>query len=310
MEDKYMYNYESKRRVLDVAPRFNNELTANTGLAAMFAKLQIQTDDAGQSLILLDTSTKAHTKAGIAIKEKAALSFSIGASIATGYGNGNQIDDLKDLSEFTYSALIECSTVNQNTHSQKILDVIGGYATELANNGLDAAFTTLLHDDLHQLETLSKVPKNMIEAHKNTKIMFVKNLADSDKFEEEELDKTMQLYRIRNMAFYLAYTAARKARHHHTKRKFIAPDAETTTGILELMLLFKDTMEPAAGASFVVALLNISTTADEDGETYNDGLKPGTYHGQISMDGYKTIEFDFTIEAGKTCDLQFLLEKV
>ena len=92
------------------------------------------------------------------------------------------------------------------------------------------------------------------------------------------------------------------------KRKAVVPDPETTTGILELLLLFKDSMEPAAGVSFVVSSLNISEISDAEGETYNDELVPGTYHGKLSLEGYKDIEFDFTIEAGKTCTLQFLME--
>ena len=120
----------------------------------------------------------------------------------------------------------------------------------------------------------------------------------------------MGMYRLTNMTLYLAYLAARRARHHHMKRKSKPVDPETTTGILELLILFKDSMEPAVGTSFVAPTLNISETADAEGETYNDALAPGSYHGKLSLEGYKDIEFDFTIEAGKTCALQFLLEAV
>jgi hypothetical protein len=310
MEDKYAYEVVSVGRTLNLTSKFPAEFTANVGLKAMFDKLQIQSDLAVKSMIKLDTSTKAHTESGKAIKEKAATDFSIVASIASGFGAGNNKDDLKNLARFTFSKLRNASVVNQITDSKKIKEIIGPYLTELADNGLDAALVTLIGDDLTQLETLTQVPQDMIDAHKAEKIIFVDILAGIRKFEDEQLDKTMQQYKIKNMSFYLNYIAARKVKHHHMKRKLVLPDEETTTGILEIMLLFKDTMSAAAGANVVIPLLNISETTDEDGETYNDEIAPSTYHGQISMEGYKDIEFDFTIEAGKTCDLQFLLEKI
>jgi hypothetical protein len=310
MEDKYGYKVVSIGRILGLGTTFSSELTANVGLKGMFDKLQIFKDSADTSVLKLDTSTKAHTESGKAIREKAATDFGIVASIASAYGAGNSNDELKGLGRFTFSKLRYASVINQITDSKKIKQVITPHLLALADNGLDAALVTTINDDLSQLETLTQVPQNMIDAHKAEKIIFVNNLDTCQKFQEEQMDKTMQQYKIKNMAFYLAYLAARKVRHHHLKRKLILPDDETTTGTLETMLLFRDTMEPAAGASLVIALLNISETADAEGETYNDEIAPGTYHGKISMEGYNDIEFDFTIEAGKTCDLQFLLEKV
>jgi hypothetical protein len=308
MEDKYGYQVLSVGRTLGLTSKFPAEFAANVGLKALFDKLEDKNDLAIKSMLKLDTSTKAHTASGIAIKEKAATDFSIVASIASGYGAGNNNDDLKGLDRFTFTRLRNGSVVNQIADCAKIKEVINPFLTDLANNGLDAALVTLINDDLTQLETLTQVPQDMIDAHKAEKIIFVDIMDGIRKFEDEEVDKIMKQYKLKNMSFYLNYIAARKVRHHHMKRKLKLPDAETTTGTLETMLLFKDSMEPAKGASLVVAALNISITADEDGETYNDELAPGTYHGKISMEGYKDIEFDFTIEAGKTCDLQFLLE--
>jgi hypothetical protein len=310
MEDKYGYKVVSVGRILGLRSTYSSEFTANLGLDAMYDKLQIFKDAADTSLLKLDTSTKAHTESGKAIREKAATDFSIVASIASAYGAGNNNDELKGLDRFTFSKLRYASVSNQITDSKKIKLVITPHLAALANNGLDAALLATIGDDLTQLETLTQVPQNMIDAHKAEKIIFVDNLDDAQKFLEEQIDKTMQQYKLKNMALYLGYLAARKVRHHHLKRKLRLPDAETTTGILETLLLFKDTLEPAAGASLVIALLNISETADAEGETYNDEIAPGTYHGKISMEGYLDIEFDFTIEVGKTCDLQFLLEKV
>ncbi len=308
MEDKHGYQVVSYGRILGLTTKFPDEFAANAGLKAMFDQFQIKKDAADKSLLKLDTSTKAHTASGKAIKEKAATDFNIAAFIGSGYGASNNKDDLKGLSVFTFTRLRNGSVKNQITDSKKILEIITPYADDLEDNGYDAALAAMLTDDLTQLETLTQVPQDMIDAHKAEKIIFVDHLNATNTFIEEQLDKTMKQYKIKNMAFYLSYLAARKVRHHHMKRPLVIPDPETTTGILELLVLFKDSMDPAAGVSLVVALLNISETTDAEGETYNDELAPGTYHGKLSLEGYKDIEFDFTIEAGKTCDLQFLME--
>lgn len=258
--------------------------------------------------IKLDVSTKEFTKEGLAIRDKSAFEFGIAASVASAYGTTNHITALIELNKYTQWFIRKTLLDDQLIHCKKILEVISAHSAALAGAGINAAFITTLTDDITQMQALTVIPQDMIDAHKATKIEFVDHMEKSKKFLDKEMDKAMELYRITNMSFYLLYIASRRTRHHHMKRKLIAPDTETTTGILELLILFKEGLGPAAGTSLVVTGLNISEIADEEGETYNDGIVPGTYHGKLSMEGYKDIEFDFTIEAGKTCMLQFLME--
>ena len=68
MEDKYAYQVVSVGRTIGLTSKFPAEFTANVGLKEMFDKLQVQSDLAVKSMIKLDTSTKAHTESGKAIK--------------------------------------------------------------------------------------------------------------------------------------------------------------------------------------------------------------------------------------------------
>ena len=163
-----------------------------------------------------------------------------------------------------------------------------------------------MSDDITQMEHLTVIPQNIIDDHKNDKIQFVA-LLDEMRKTLVQTDKLMQLYRLKNIGFYLAYIAARKVRHHHLKRKLVVVDTETTTGILELLILDKTNVEPLGGVKLMIAALNLVTESDEDGETYTDCIAPATYQGKLMMDGYTTIDFDFVIEAGKTCSKQFLM---
>ncbi|MEI6851493.1 MAG: hypothetical protein WCL06_01575 [Bacteroidota bacterium] len=310
MEDKYGYAMLSDARVIKTGENFDAELAANTFLAGLFDTLHNNHIDEEKMAIKLDVSTKEFTKEGVAIRDKAAFEFSIAASVASGYGTSNNISVLVELNKYTNWFIRKCTLDDQLIHCKKILQVLGGYTVGLATAGLNAAFITTLTEDITQMEALTLIPQDMIDAHKALKIQFVDHMGKSKEFLDKQMDKAMELYRITNVPFYLLYTASRKARHHHRKRKLPVPDPEATTGILELMVLFKESMDAAAGVSFIVPVLNISQTTDEDGEIYCDQLVPGTYTAKLTMDGYKSIEFEFTIEAAKTNMLQFLMEKL
>jgi len=309
MEDKHSYFLLSLARSIATSVKFSSELTTNTVVAGLFNTLTTQNITANKMAMDLETSTKIYTKESDAVRDKSAQEISIAAQVASGFGAGNDNTDLKDLKRFTYWELRKSTLKQQITDSKMIMALIGTNATDLDGAGIDAALITSLNNGVTKMESLTAIPQNMIDLHKNNKILFEDFLDGIKKILDEQLDKAMLIYKLKNMAFYLAYLAARRVRHHHLKRKPKVIDPETLTGILELMVLYKDTLDPAAGVSLVVQLLSISETTDEDGETYNDELKPGTYHGKLTMDGYKDVEFDFTIEAGKTCSLQFLMEK-
>ena len=251
-------------------------------------------------------STKEFTKAGKAIRSKAAEDLSIAAMVASGYGAAHAITLLKNLNVYTKSALRYDTLENQILNSKKIMEDITPSATVLATIGLDAAMMTLFTDDIAKLETLTVIPQDMIRAHKNEKILMETDMADDKKFLVEQLDKVMQLYKIKNMAFYLTYTAARRVMHHHIKRKLKPVDP--TTGTLEIMALAKSDLEAMVGATFLVESLGLTMMTDADGEIFKDGFAPGLYHGKLSKEGFKDVVFDFTIVAGKTCAVQFLME--
>jgi len=111
---------------------------------------------------------------------------------------------------------------------------------------------------------------------------------------------------FRRASAELAYTAARKVGHHHLKRK-IVPQLPTT-GTLETMVVMKTTLAPVKGATLVIERVENTYITDADGETYTAGLAPGLYHARIVKTDCKDIVFDFSIVAGKTCALQFIME--
>jgi hypothetical protein len=86
------------------------------------------------------------------------------------------------------------------------------------------------------------------------------------------------------------------------------PDPETTTGILSLIAYDKETGEPLAGAINSIPALNHSNTTDEDGEDYADEAEPGNYQGTLFFDGKKPLNYNFTIEPGKTTILKLYME--
>jgi uncharacterized protein YcgL (UPF0745 family) len=166
-----------------------------------------------------------------------------------------------------------------------------------------------LQNGLEKLQNLTKVPQNMIDNHKNTKILFLIKLDEMHKLLEEQIDGTMELYRIVNMGFYLMYTASRKVRHHHRKRKLPEIKEVITTGTLELMVLEKNTTEPLVNAKLLLAKLNLTLDVDMDGEVFKGDLEPDTYNASLICEGFEDIYFVFKIEAGKTTAMQFLMVK-
>ena len=285
---------------------FQSELTANAGAAAMFVTLGAYRDTAEASALKLSTTTKEFTKAGVEIREKCAFELSIGASVASSYGAAHNNTALKNLNYFTKTELLKGPLEEQILNSKKVIEVITPHATVLQTVGLSAAMLNGFSANITLMENLTKIPQNMIDAHKVEKELLMSHLGVVQKFFDEQLDRAMQLYKIVNMTFFLSYTAARKVRHHHMKRKIVP--AEPTTGTLETYLVLKSNLEPVADATFTVTSLNITMMTDVDGETFKDGLAPGTYHGKFSKTGFKDVVFDFTIVAGKTCALQFMME--
>jgi len=306
MDDIKAYFLLALRRILNGTSSYAAELTANPGLADLFDALAAMLAGLDVRALKLAGSTKEFTKAGKAIRSKAAEDLSIAAMVASGYGAAHAITLLKNLNVFTKSALRYDTLENQILNSKKIMEDITPSATALATVGLDAAMMTLFTDDIAKLETLTVIPQDMIRAHKNEKILMETDMADDKKFLVEQLDKVMQLYKIKNMAFYLTYTAARRVSHHHIKRKLKPVDP--TTGTLEIMVLAKSDLEAMVDATFVVESLGLTMLTDADGEIFKDGLAPGVYHGKLSKEGFKDVVFDFTIVAGKTCAVQFLME--
>lgn len=256
-------------------------------------------------------SSKSFTIAGKDIKALAAIEFSTVAAVISSYGISVNNPDLTGLRvSCKYSKLLRKTPVALVGVCKNILLVISENETALEDYNIDNTYRNMLTNLAKDLEKMTKLPKAIIDKRAADNKMYDDHEKMVKKFFDDEMDAFMEGYRKLNMSLYLAWLAARKVRHHHLKRKPVTPDPETTTGILELLLLFKDSMEAAAGVGLVIASLSISETSDVDGEIYIDALAPGTYHAKLSLEGYNDIEFDFTIEAGKTCSLQFLLEAV
>ncbi|MEI8201546.1 MAG: hypothetical protein WCH34_00925 [Bacteroidota bacterium] len=308
MEDKNGYFLLSTDRFIALKAIFQSELDNNSELSEMFDHIIADQATAKGMALKLETSTIVFTKTSNAIRDKAAEDFSITASTMSGYGVKNNIDILSGMKRYTFSEIRGSSLTHQVTACNKIKEVIENYKVPLESIGIDAAIRNLLADDITKMGQLTAIPQDMIDQHAIDNKLFNDHLDLMRKKFREQIDKAMQIYRIKNINFFMAYTAARKVRHHHLKRKLKEVDLETTTGTLELLILEKTTLEPMVGVKLVVALLNLVAESDEDGETYTDEIKPGTYQGKLFFDGYQTIDFEFVIEAGKTCTLQFQME--
>ncbi len=311
MNDSGIYTIEMLNRVYAMKsnPDYQAEISGTTATSDFFDTVGDLLTTAKDWEFKLAKSSKQFTIAGVDIKEVVAVNFSVTASAMSAYGvktGDAQLTGLKTL--YTYSNLLRTPIVDLQNDIAVIMGLITANKTPLADYKIDVPYTTNLTTLAAKLDTMAKLPQDVIKQHALDMKQWENHLKTIKKFFDDEMDPFMEIYQVAMVALYLAYLAARKVRHHHLKRKPKVVDPETTTGILELMALFKASMGPAAGASYVVTALGISDTTDEDGEGYNDGCKPGTFHGKIMMEGYKDIEFDFTIEAGKTTALQFLLE--
>ena len=310
MNDKNGYFILSTTRVLGVRTTYNSTITSNPLLSEMFVDLETMHASAISFTLKLDTSTKKFTTAGEAIRDKAALDYSIAATALSSYGVRHKDTELESLDRYTQTELRHGSLQKQVINTNYIKTLIQANTANLPNIGIDAEFLAILNDDLSKLETDTLAPQNIKDKHKNDNILFEELLKGIRSLFDKQIDRLMQIYRLKNIELYLAYTAARKVRHHHLKRKLTNIDTETSTGILELLVLDKETLEPLAGVQLLVLLLNLVSTTDEEGETYDDEIAPGTYQGKLTYDGYKDLDFTITIEAGKTCTLQLLMEKI
>jgi hypothetical protein len=312
MEDVNIYFIESQRRLVDMKtnPDYQGEISGTPATKQLFIRTE---DDYNISLgwqQKLLVSSKPFTVAGVDIKSLAALNFSATAKAMSSYGVKISNSTLIGLKSLSYTKLYRKTTTALSADCENILALISQHAAGLADYKIDAPFTAKLVIIAKDLKDLTKLPLAVVTKHANDYDEYMLHEKKVRKFFDTEMDTFMQIYRLTDMGLYLAYLAARRSRHHHLKRKAKPIDPETTTGMLELLLLLKDSMAPAAGVNFVIVSLSISESSDEDGEIYIDGLAPGTYHGKLSMEGYKDIEFDLTIEAGKTCSMQFLMEAV
>jgi len=311
MNDSGIYTIEMLNRVYAMKSNtaYQAEISGTTATSDFFDRVGDLLTTAKDWELKLAKSSKPFTIAGVDIKDVVAQNFSATASAMSSYGvkiGDAQLTGLKN--EYNYSKLMRTPIVDLQNDIAVILGLITANKTPLADYKIDVAYTTNLTTLAAKLESVAKLPQDVIKQHALDMKQWESHLKIIKKFFDKEMDPFMEIYKVTMVVLYMAYIAARKVRHHHLKRKPKVVDPETTTGILELMVLFKASLDPAVGANYVVTALGISGTTDEDAETYDDGIKPGTYHGKISMDGYKDIEFDFTIEAGKTTSLQFLLE--
>ncbi len=310
MDNKTIYFMQSMNRTVDVGDNYSGELSSNPSLAAKFAMLKDYNNTAIDLSAKLYTSTKTATADSEALRDQSAEMLSIVASSASVHGIEIENNDLKALGRYTFSELRKCPLGDQINKSKDLYNLLLLYKVELKNCGIDDQMIDNVYLSIEKMKTASVLPQKIIDQHKNDNIQMNDHIEVCRKYLDKQLDGAMEIYRIKNMAFYLAYVASRKVRHHHMKRKAITDDAETTTGFLELLILDKISTEPIEGAMLTIAALNIETESDVDGETYNDMLPAGTYQAKLSYDGYAEVSFDFVIEAGKTCSKQFLMEKL
>jgi len=254
----------------------------------------------------LEKSSKQFTIAGVDIKVLASTNFSITARVMSSYGISIANSDLVGLKELTFSVLDKKTPVALLADCNYIIGLIGPNATGLADYAIDDDYKANLVELAGSLETMTKLPLAVIKQHASDKKQYMALEKNARKFFKEQFDPFMDIYQILDVSFYLAYTAARKVRHHHLKRK-IVPQTPTT-GTLETMVVMKTTLVPAAGATLVIERVENTYITDADGETYTAGLAPGLYHARIVKTDCKDIVFDFSIVAGKTCALQFIME--
>ncbi|MEI6124303.1 MAG: hypothetical protein WCQ95_11835 [Bacteroidota bacterium] len=87
------------------------------------------------------------------------------------------------------------------------------------------------------------------------------------------------------------------------------PDPENTTGSYSIIVYDQDTNQPLPGVQISFPSIQYVETTDEDGENYQDTLKPATLAGTLFLEGYKQKNITITIQAAKETTLQVYLEK-
>jgi hypothetical protein len=96
----------------------------------------------------------------------------------------------------------------------------------------------------------------------------------------------------------------------HIERLEIKLVKKIPTGTLDVTVFDKESAKPRQGVTLTIAKLKYTATSDENGKLFKNDIPPDTYEGILSLDGYQTIDFTFTIEGGKTNVLEFYLERI
>ena len=310
MTDRSLYLGEMVAREddLHLNPLFASVILGSVAASEMFGRVGDFRVGLKGWYLKLEKSSKSYTASGEAKKEECATVFSITAQVMSSFGVKIGNDDLIGMKSFTYSRLHKETVEAQLIDNAYLIGLIGLHATGLEDYDIDAAYKANLITLNTDLEAKTKLPLAVIQQHANDKIQLESLEKDVMKFFDEEMDRFMKIYRITNVGLFLAYTAARHVRHHHLKRKMVP--VEPTTGTMELFVVGKSDLAAMVGVAWTVKSLGLTMQTDADGEIFKDGLAPGLYHGKLSKEGFKDVVFDFTIVAGKTCALQFLMEVV
>ena len=313
MKDESIYFIEMQKKVgkLDDVADYHALINHSAACRDLFDREKAYTVLSSQYQLRLDTSSKQYTKEGVEIKKSAATDFSITASTMSSYGvkiNNTELAGLKE--RFTFTNLYKKTEVALLADCNLILNLIDQNTAGLEDYNIDASYTTALRNTATNLETVTQLPQDVIKQHAEDNKMYEDHEKEVKKFFKKEMDPFMKIYMKINMPFYLAYLGARHVRHHHLKRKPKIVDTETTTGILDMLVLEKDTLHPLADVGFVIPSLNISESSDEDGDIYIDEIVPGGYKGKLHAEGYKDVDVDLVVKVGETTGLQFLMEKV
>ncbi len=310
MKDSSLFGIEMQARIKAMIAdiRFQAEIHDTPACLDLFTRAGIyyvESLDWQQKLL---KSSKQFTVAGVDIRELAATNFSITAMVMSSLGVKINNTDLIGLKEFTFSNLYRKAPVAMLADLRYIFNFIAPNAEALADYRIDEDYTTELGTLADKFEAVTKLPQAVIKQHADDKIQWEAKEKKIFKFYDTEFDTFMQIYRIVDVTFYLAYTSARHVRHHHLKRKAPPIVPVPTTGTLETYVVMKTTLVPLAEVSLLIDDNEVAILTDGNGETYTPGMAPGLHHGKLVKTDLKDVPFDFTIVAGKTCALQFVME--
>ena len=310
MEDKSLYGIEMQGRIVGFVTdvRFQAEIHDTPACSDLFTRAGVYHIESLNWQQKLEKSPKQFTIAGVDVKELAATNFSITAMVMSSYGMKINNTDLIGLNAFTYSNLVKKTPVAMLADLRYIFNFIEPNAEALADYKIDEDYTTELETLANKFEAVTKLPQAVIKQHADDKKQWVEKEKEINKFYDKEFDTFMQIYRIADVTFYLAYTSARHVRHHHLKRKAPPIVPIPTTGTLETYVVMKITLVPLAEVSLFIDDNEVAILTDGNGETYSSGLAPGVHHGKLVKTDLKDVVFDFTIVAGKTSALQFMME--